>query len=231
MVFRGFLLLVFINFSILIPEANAQNNEQGFQLSIGRSFFGPANKMANYLEENGYNVRSDGFLFGPIQYPEKTAGGNVYTLAYRWIKGNSNGWKAEVFFANVGEATGLNFDGDYIDVGFRSIGFGASRIWNRGSVELSLGPRILVNSAYDLDDLNESQTNLNTAIAFGLEGGIDIRIWKSARTYGLLGFTGLLTHGTEMGPFPQQDSAVEELETTTLNYSHGTFRFILGVTF
>ncbi len=229
--FRGFLLVLFLSSLPFQTEVNAQDRERGFQVSIGRSFIGPAKQMSNHLEDNGYNARSEGFIFGPVNYPEETSGGTVVTLAYRWANDSKSGWKVEAFYANLGESTGLNADGDFIDVGFRSIGVGASRIWNRGGVELSLGPRLLVNTAYDIDDLNESNTNLNTAFAFGLEGGMDIRIWKSARTYGVLGVTGLLTHGTEMGPFPEQYSDPEELEATTLNYSHGTIRFILGVTF
>ncbi|SFR47104.1 hypothetical protein SAMN04490243_1884 [Robiginitalea myxolifaciens] len=231
MVFRGILFVLFLSFLSLQSEVNAQVSEQGFQVSIGRSFIGPAKQMSNHLEDNGYNASSAGFIFGPVNYPEETSGGTVVTLAYRWGNNPQNGWKVEAFYGNLGESTGQNASGDFIDVGFRSIGFGASRIWNRGAVEFSLGPRILVNSAFDIDDLNESNNTLNTAFAFGVEGGMDIRIWKSARTYGLLGVTGLLTHGTEMGPFPEQYSDPEELEATTLNYSHGTFRFILGVTF
>ena len=231
MYFRNLPLSAFIGLLIFIPEISAQGRNQGFQVSIGRSFFGPAKQMSRYLSDNRYDARSSGFIFGPVDYPVETSGGTVLNLAYRWGNTGDKNWKVEAFYGDLGESTGRNNDGAFIEVEFKSIGLGISRTWTKGTVEFSLGPRILANTVRAIDDLNESTTNLNTAFAFGLEGSMDFRLWKSTNTYGLLGVTGLLTHGTEMGPFPEQNNGPGELEATTLNYSHGTFRFVFGVTF
>ena len=75
-----FICLVF--YENTFSQSNDLSFDHSICFSIEPIFGGPTNQFSRYLEREGFDITSAGFIFGPSSYPVKSGPRGSYSLKY-----------------------------------------------------------------------------------------------------------------------------------------------------
>jgi len=231
-------IFVLICICVMCAKLKAQTNvdsNQSIGFSAGVTFLGPLNKMSKFLESKGFGITSDGFIFGPTNYPVKTGPRGDFSLAYSFRTQKEKEFEIEFNLVQLGEIAGLNNSGDRLEVGFNSYTFGASYRFGSRLTKLNIGPTLMFNRSYslDLESFDESKQTIETNLTAGIKFKALLYLWNRDKTYGNIGTSYLFSYAVEHGPFPVDgdSDASDSLPPTKLNFGYGSAFFAFGVKF
>ena len=204
---------------------------RSFGFSAGVTYAGPLSQMSKYLERSGFNATSNGFLFGPRNYPVKTGPRGDFSATYSWKLKNGKTLEIEANIVQLGEVAGLNNRGNSIELGFGAFTLGTNYHFGSRLAKMSIGPTVMFNRAYfvNFDNLNESKESISNSVTMGLKTKLMVFLWNRKRTYGNVSAMYVLSYATEQGPFPTDNN--NELESTPLNFGYGSVFLAFGVKF
>lgn len=223
-------LLFYLNAYSQINDLSSNHNI-GF--SLGPTFGGPTNQFSRYLEREGFDITSAGFIFGPTSYPVKSGPRGSYSLKYTSNYKEKGEFGVELSLSELGQVVGQNRSDDGIKVGFRSYTLGIDYTFGTRLTKLSIGPVLMINDMYRIPfgSFDEIKEKISTQIALGLKGQALIYFWNTKSTYGNFGVSYLISYPIEQGPFPLNSVPGEEnaLDPIKLNFSYGSVFFSFGV--
>lgn len=179
------LLSCAIVFSLVIE---AQAAKWFVTLSTGRQIAGPSSSLKKYMNDNGFNVTSQGFIFGPADYPHTVHGPNLICMFGRTI-GNNNNRSVYFLLGMPGNAEVRGYDGSHpnnIKYHIYQLGGGYQFSSSNSRSKLGGGPSLFIlNSGKNNDYQTNNLTEKHTAVRPGLSITGSTPLGKQRRLLGI----------------------------------------------
>ncbi|MDG1570691.1 hypothetical protein OZ410_00050 [Robiginitalea sp. M366] len=225
---RKIISLLWVGSALVTYPVNAQQESaktSGFEFQVGFPVIGPANAMARYFREQGYDENVSGF-FGNVGYPVKRGPRGYFALGYRRNLGSGHSAGLEATYAQLGQVTGVR-SGSAAEVGFNSVGLGAYYGITATPWLLQAGPQLMFNTAY----APEGDAPEDHSVTVGLKMRLGIHLWQRPGSYGTLGGFYVLSYGTALGSYTSSGSWPADLEAPTVSYGYGALQLTMGLRF
>lgn len=224
-VIRTIFFFVLVSQSIL--GQTSTNNQSHVEITPGFSFAGPINQMEKYLVDQGYDATIDSFLFGDVEYPIKTSSGHSLTITYFKDLKLHKKIGLQLSYSDLGTITGYNNDGRSVNIGFRTFSTSVFNAYDYKPWRLKIGPSVHLNTFYEEEF--ETKKSLESGFALGIFAGVDIYLWNSRRTYGLLGCNYTYTTANKISPPSDGFNGREQLSEVSIGFKHATASFTFGI--
>jgi len=214
------LLLCFISASF---QSQAQTSKWFFTFSTGPELGGPSHSVKNYLNENGFNASSEGFLiFGPTTFPyithylpllgslgiQVTKSGSVYAIFGQSSKAEIYGYNSSSTSIKIKYSV-LQFTGGY------QLSFPTTRF------KIGAGPSLFVLKYAQNDPTLADYNNLTdkpTTIKPGLSITGRMPFGKEKKLFGIELFFNLnLAPSAKFEGFPSYNSSLVSYDVNMIN--------------